>query len=54
MKANDEFRLSLPSILSLKDKRVLVTGGAGGIGAATASALAQLGADLLLTDRSSK
>ena len=43
--------LPLPSALSLAGKRVVVTGAASGIGRATASAAAQLGATLLLTDR---
>jgi 3-oxoacyl-[acyl-carrier protein] reductase len=40
----------LPSALSLAGQRVVVTGAASGIGRATASALASLGADLLLAD----
>ncbi len=43
--------LPLPSGISLQGQRVLVTGAASGIGRATASVLAQLGADLLLADR---
>ena len=46
-------RLSLPEPLSLIGQRIVVTGAASGIGRATASALAQLGADLLLSDKSS-
>ena len=42
---------SLPLALDLRGRRVLVTGAASGIGRATAVALAQLGAELLLTDR---
>ena len=42
---------SLPQPLNMQGKRVVVTGAASGIGRATAIALAQLGADLLLTDR---
>jgi 3-oxoacyl-[acyl-carrier protein] reductase len=41
----------LPSALDLRGRRVLVTGAASGIGRATATALAQLGAHLLLSDR---
>jgi 3-oxoacyl-[acyl-carrier protein] reductase len=43
--------IPLPSALNLRGRRVLVTGAASGIGRATASVLAQLGADLLMTDR---
>jgi 3-oxoacyl-[acyl-carrier protein] reductase len=43
--------IRLPSTLDLRGKRALVTGAASGIGRATAIALAQLGAALLLADR---
>src|ERR1700750_2309412 len=43
--------IPLPATLDLRGRRVLVTGAASGIGRATASVLAQLGAELLLTDR---
>jgi 3-oxoacyl-[acyl-carrier protein] reductase len=42
---------SLPAALNLRGTNVLVTGAASGIGRATAIVLAQLGADLLVTDR---
>ncbi|RUU95497.1 SDR family NAD(P)-dependent oxidoreductase, partial [Mesorhizobium sp. M7A.T.Ca.TU.009.01.3.1] len=45
--------LSLPEALDLSGQRIVVTGAASGIGRATASALASLGADLLLADVSS-
>jgi 3-oxoacyl-[acyl-carrier protein] reductase len=41
----------LPTALDLHSTRALVTGAASGIGRATAMVLAQLGAELLLTDR---
>ncbi len=44
--------IALPSALSMQGRSVLVTGAASGIGKATALVLAQLGAALLITDRS--
>ncbi len=41
----------LPAALDMRGRRLLVTGAASGIGRATAIALAQLGATLLLADR---
>jgi 3-oxoacyl-[acyl-carrier protein] reductase len=43
--------MPLPAAMSLQGQRALVTGAASGIGKATALVLAQLGAELLLTDR---
>lgn len=43
--------MALPPRLDMRGRRVLVTGAANGIGRATAIALAQLGASLLLADR---
>jgi NADP-dependent 3-hydroxy acid dehydrogenase YdfG len=44
----------LPDLTSLRDKRVLITGAASGIGAATARAAALQGAVLVLTDRNAE
>jgi len=41
---------SLRTLMSLKSRRALITGAAGGLGAAMADSLAELGADLLLVD----
>lgn len=38
------------STMQLADRRAIVTGGASGIGKATATAMAQLGADVVVTD----
>ena len=43
--------IPLPSPMDMRGRRVLVTGAASGIGKATALVLAQLGAELLVTDR---
>ena len=43
--------IPLPTALDLRGRHVLVTGAASGIGRATAIVLAQLGANLLLSDR---
>jgi NAD(P)-dependent dehydrogenase (short-subunit alcohol dehydrogenase family) len=40
--------LTLPKVLSLEGRRVLVAGAAMGIGRSTAVCLAELGADLVL------
>ena len=45
--------LPLPSLLSLTERRICVTGAASGIGRATAHAAAELGATLLLSDMAS-
>ena len=39
--------------IDLSGKRVLITGGAGGVGRAVAARMAEQGARLLLTDRDS-
>ena len=44
--------LPLPQALSLQGRLALVVGAAGGIGRATALCLAELGADLVVADRS--
>ncbi|HET6607992.1 MAG TPA: SDR family oxidoreductase [Rhodopila sp.] len=44
---------TIPNALSLQGRRVLVTGAASGIGRATATVLHQMGASLVITDRSS-
>jgi 3-oxoacyl-[acyl-carrier protein] reductase len=44
--------IPIPQTLSLQGRRVLVTGAASGIGKATATVLHQMGASLLLADRS--
>ncbi len=43
--------MRLPDLSTLRGRRVLITGAAGGIGAATARAAARQGAELVLTDR---
>jgi 3-oxoacyl-[acyl-carrier protein] reductase len=43
--------ISLPAALSMEGRRALVTGAASGIGKATALALAQLGAEVVIIDR---
>jgi 3-oxoacyl-[acyl-carrier protein] reductase len=43
--------IPLPAALSMQGKRVVVTGAASGIGKATALVLAQLGAELVISDR---
>jgi len=44
---------TIPNALSLQGRRVLVTGAASGIGRAAATVLHQMGASLVITDRSS-
>ena len=41
---------TLPQRLSLEGRRIIVTGAASGIGRATAHAVAELGASVMLTD----
>jgi 3-oxoacyl-[acyl-carrier protein] reductase len=43
--------IQLPAALSMEGKRALVTGAASGIGKATALVLAQLGAEVVISDR---
>lgn len=43
--------IALPAPLSMQGRRALVTGAASGIGQATARVLAQLGANVVMTDR---
>jgi 3-oxoacyl-[acyl-carrier protein] reductase len=49
----DMTSIALPVALSMQGKRAVVTGAASGIGKATALVLAQLGAELVISDRAS-
>ena len=42
---------TINDLMSLKDRRALVTGATGGLGRAISDTLAELGADLILIDR---
>lgn len=45
------FMTTINDLMSLKDRRALVTGATGGLGRAISDTLAELGADLILIDR---
>src|SRR5687768_16236383 len=53
MQAQGEGTMSLKNAMDMTGARVLITGAAGGIGAATARACGALGAGLVLTDMAS-